>query len=128
MEFLERRVAPDVVVLFGAPERDHHVVEEAGVVSRRRFHVARQRELILVLPGDLEILGRNLHALAHRQACPRLRDGRQLRREESRSQAEPGRYLVHDRPAARAGKDDRAEFVVEDDRCVADRVGAAADA
>src|SRR5690606_22729928 len=88
-ELLHARIRAEVVVALHAPELDEEVVVEAFVVSGDRVAMARERERVLLLAGDAPLLGRDLHALAHRQPRARLDDGGQARLEVLRPEPEP---------------------------------------
>ena len=90
--------------------------------------MTRERQLVLVFALHVPLLGREFHALAHRQAGARFEHTRELRREVLRAQPEPRHDAFHRRTRGVCVEQDVAEFVAEYDRRVADGIGAAGDA
>src|SRR5690606_7999281 len=125
---LEARIRPDVVVHRHAAVFDEKIAVETLLVCLDGIAMTRERELVLVLPGNLPALRRDLHAFAHRQPGARLDDAGQHGLEVLRPQPQPRRRALAEAPPARAFDQDRAETFLVDDRDVADAVRAAADA
>ncbi len=92
------------------------------------FHMARERKLVLVFALHVPLLGRDLHALAHRESGTGLGDARKRRFEMRGPQPEPGVDALHRRARGVYVEQDAAEFVAVHDGSITDRVGTPGDA
>ena len=87
----------EVITLLRIAKRNDQVIVKAFVIGRGRLQVTGQRQLVLVLAGNVEFLRSDLHALAHREIGPRLGNRRVLRCQVPGIQSEPRGKLAEER-------------------------------